>query len=193
MTIPSSSPVRDRLLDAAEALIEASGPAGTDALTTRAVCDRAGVTAPTLYHHFGDKDGLVTAVLGRAAEAFLAAKQATGEESDPLVAFRAGWGAWTAFVVARPAVFALALTRPEVVRAAVDEADALMRSRLEALAAEGRLAVPLDVVAGACRAAVHGVASLAASGAPSDHVEAVSTLLRDGVLKGSLETGGEAA
>lgn len=35
----------------------------TGVQTTRAVCKAAGVTSPTLYHHFGDKDGLALALV----------------------------------------------------------------------------------------------------------------------------------
>ena len=53
-----SHPVPARLIDCALTLF-ASG--GETALTTRAVCGMAGVTAPTLYHHFGTLDGLLNA------------------------------------------------------------------------------------------------------------------------------------
>ena len=55
---------RDRLLLAAAELLEAGS-----AVSTRAVCDRAGVQAPTLYHHFGSKQGLIDAVASVAAAA----------------------------------------------------------------------------------------------------------------------------
>lgn len=42
-------------------------------LTTRVVCALAGVTAPTLYHHFGDKDGLLQAVAERQLMSFFSA------------------------------------------------------------------------------------------------------------------------
>ena len=51
--------VRTRILETAAGLLAQSADAD---VSTRAVCDAAGVTAPTLYHHFGDKDGLLAAV-----------------------------------------------------------------------------------------------------------------------------------
>ena len=47
---------RDRLLLAAAELLDAAD--GSE-VSTRAICDRAGVQAPTLYHHFGSKQGLL--------------------------------------------------------------------------------------------------------------------------------------
>ena len=47
-------------------------------MTTRAVCDAANVKAPTLYHHFGDKNGLLDAVVAKGLlEAFLTRMQAS--------------------------------------------------------------------------------------------------------------------
>jgi AcrR family transcriptional regulator len=51
---------RERILQAAARLLAESGGAP---VSTRAVCAAAGVGAPTLYHHFGDKDGLYLKVL----------------------------------------------------------------------------------------------------------------------------------
>ena len=51
---------RKALLEAAEALLLEGGP---KKLSIRAVVKRSGFSAPTIYHHFGDKDGLIDAVL----------------------------------------------------------------------------------------------------------------------------------
>ncbi|MGY2061225.1 TetR/AcrR family transcriptional regulator, partial [Nocardia gipuzkoensis] len=59
---------RTRLLDAAaQLLVESSGKQ----ITTRAICELAGVQAPTLYHHFGDKQGLLDAVATYGFERYL--------------------------------------------------------------------------------------------------------------------------
>lgn len=52
------------------------GPSGQDGLTTRAVCEAAGVRAPTLYHHFGDKGGLERALIQRGMAEFMERKRA---------------------------------------------------------------------------------------------------------------------
>jgi AcrR family transcriptional regulator len=56
----SAAETRDRLLLAAAQLLDESG---NTTVSTRAICERAGVEAPTLYHHFGNKQGLIDAVL----------------------------------------------------------------------------------------------------------------------------------
>ena len=53
---------KDHLLDEALRLFARRG---VDAVGVQEVVDTAGVTKPTLYHHFGSKEGLVKALIGR--------------------------------------------------------------------------------------------------------------------------------
>jgi AcrR family transcriptional regulator len=52
-----------RILDAADAIV---GESGVDAATTRAIAERAGVAAPSLYRFFADRDEVLDAVLERS-------------------------------------------------------------------------------------------------------------------------------
>jgi AcrR family transcriptional regulator len=61
-------PGRASLLEAAAALF---AELGYDAVTTRQILERAGVEAPSLYHHFGSKLGLYRAVLSGTSEPFV--------------------------------------------------------------------------------------------------------------------------
>jgi AcrR family transcriptional regulator len=61
---------RASLLGAAASLF---AELGYDAVTTRQILERAGVEAPSLYHHFGSKLGLYRAVLAESSEPFVAA------------------------------------------------------------------------------------------------------------------------
>src|ERR1700735_1643845 len=65
--------LRPPLLETAAGLL---AQAADGDVSTRAICDAAGVTAPTLYHHFGDKDGLLAAVVDFGWAAFLETKLA---------------------------------------------------------------------------------------------------------------------
>ena len=49
-----------RILDAAEAIV---GESGADAATTRAIAERAGVSAPSLYRFFADRDEILDRLL----------------------------------------------------------------------------------------------------------------------------------
>ncbi|MCV7012714.1 TetR/AcrR family transcriptional regulator [Mycolicibacterium madagascariense] len=59
---------RDLVLDAAESLAVATGPAG---VTTRAVASKAGVSNGAIYHSFGSRADLVAQTWLRAARGFL--------------------------------------------------------------------------------------------------------------------------
>lgn len=61
-------PGRASLLEAAATLF---AELGYDAVTTRQILERAGVEAPSLYHHFGSKLGLYRAVLSGTSEPFV--------------------------------------------------------------------------------------------------------------------------
>jgi AcrR family transcriptional regulator len=82
--------VRTRILEAAADLLAQSADADA---STRAVCDAAGVTAPTLYHHFGDKEGLLTAMVDFGWAQFLEAKREVAVVVHEQVAddIRGGW------------------------------------------------------------------------------------------------------
>src|ERR1043166_9284910 len=73
----SAGETRDRLLLAAAQLMDEAG--GTS-VSTRAICQRAGVEAPTLYHHFGSKQGLVDSVNQHGFNQYLQ-PQAEGDAS----------------------------------------------------------------------------------------------------------------
>lgn len=60
---PGDETTRERILDAAQAIIAEEGP---DALSMRAVAARVGVTATTIYHYFDGKEELVDRVVRRA-------------------------------------------------------------------------------------------------------------------------------
>ncbi|GAB2881672.1 TetR/AcrR family transcriptional regulator [Streptomyces mayteni] len=67
-----SSATRTRLLDAAEELFGAQGYAAT---SLRAVTDAAGANVAAVNYHFGSKEGLLRAVVGRAMGAVNAERE----------------------------------------------------------------------------------------------------------------------
>ena len=72
MSIDGQLPPKIRLLRAAAGLLAKSGGA---AVSTRQITQLAGVTAPTLYHHFGDKEGLFDAVVAAGFEEYVAGER----------------------------------------------------------------------------------------------------------------------
>ena len=84
----AESPTKQRLLDAAAELV--SGSPNQD-VPIRAICERAGVQLPTLYHYFGSKDGLMDALVSFAFESYLNAKSDQPRLADPIEVLRRGW------------------------------------------------------------------------------------------------------
>ena len=88
---PKSNALRGRsaapaeILKATQALLLAEG---AESLSIRKVSERCGYSAPTIYHHFGDKQGLVDALLEerfRIAYDVMAAIPKSGEPAAILV------------------------------------------------------------------------------------------------------------
>jgi len=71
---------RRQLLDTAEELL-ASG--GSDALRMDALAQASGVTRPVVYAHFGDRDGLIVALLERHASRVRDHVRAAGAMDQP--------------------------------------------------------------------------------------------------------------
>src|SRR5579859_3307052 len=94
----STANARDRLLLAAAQLLAESGDR---TLSTRAVCKLAGVQAPTLYHHFGSKQGLIDAVINYGFTQYVESEQGSGAD-DPLVSIRRGWERHVQFGLEHP-------------------------------------------------------------------------------------------
>ncbi|MFD4258114.1 TetR/AcrR family transcriptional regulator [Streptomyces sp. NPDC058534] len=101
------SPRAREIAAAARTLLEESGPA---ALTLRAIADRLGIKAPSLYKHFPDKEAveteLVVQSLTEAAEAMEAAET---REPGSLAALAE---AYRAYALAHPHLYCLMTERP---------------------------------------------------------------------------------
>ena len=136
--------VRNRIIESAAELLAQS--ADVD-VSTRAICDAAGVTAPTLYHHFGDKNGLLTAVVDLGWAAFLETKRAVAAVVHDHVAddVRAGWDNNLEFARENPSFYKL-MWSPAVAAnsGAVREAYQMLHDRLELGAARGQLRMSVE-------------------------------------------------
>ena len=128
----------DILLDAALKVLEEDGEAQ---FSTRKVCAIANVTAPTLYHHYGSADGLLSAALAEAFGQFLESKKAVIRSADPVVVLREGWNDYVRFAAMRPRLYAAMMSRvlDGADIPAAEQAFALLLARIAAIAAKGRL------------------------------------------------------
>src|ERR1700723_4124255 len=137
---------RKTLVAAALKILEQDGEAQ---FSTRAVCAIANVTAPTLYHHFGNADGLLSAAIAEAFAQFLESKKAATHSPDPETALRQGWDDYVRFAAARPRLYAAMMGR--VLHGAqipaAQQAFALLIERIAAIGAQGRLDATVDAAA----------------------------------------------
>jgi len=96
--------LRDDLVEAATGLIAEHGTA--EAVTIRAVARRAGVSAPSVYLHFTDRDALLQAAVEQGfhdlIDAVDGAIGAAGEDADPIAALRAGCTGYVRFGIENP-------------------------------------------------------------------------------------------
>ncbi|MEU5987710.1 TetR/AcrR family transcriptional regulator [Spirillospora sp. NPDC047418] len=160
MTAQKDLDTRDRIVRAAAELItEADG----EPVSTRAVCTAAGVGAPTLYHHFGDKRGLFDAVAAHGFEQYLESKRAQPPTGDPVDDLRRGWDLHVEFGRTHPAFYTLmyGTTRTPPVAA---EALRILTGLVEAVARAGRLGVPVGTAVRMIHAAGVGVVLALISG-----------------------------
>lgn len=140
--VPSSATVRDRLLLAGARLLE---EAGDGDVSTRAICELAGVQAPTLYHHFGSKQGLLDAVVSHGFRHFLASRSSEpGTSVDPVDAIRVAWDVHVQFGVEHPRFYGYiyAAAGREAPCRVVSEVEAMILDTLEPAASHGRLLIP---------------------------------------------------
>ncbi|WCO67730.1 TetR/AcrR family transcriptional regulator [Iamia majanohamensis] len=72
--------LRDEILAAASDLLVET--ASEDAVSIRAVAQRVGVTPPSIYRHFADKDRLLLEVCHRSFDRFAAALDASATDED---------------------------------------------------------------------------------------------------------------
>jgi AcrR family transcriptional regulator len=133
---------RESLLDAARTLL-AEHPDREP--TNRELYEAAGVAAPTLYHHFGDKGGLIEAVVEEAFTAYLEQKRALPRTGDLMVDFGVGWDMHIGFGVANPVLYTVMYGRADGQRSrAAQTAAAELRRGLEHLADAGLLLMDVD-------------------------------------------------
>ena len=149
----------DTLLAAALKVLEEDGEAQ---FSTRNVCALANVTAPTFYYHYGSADNLLSAAIAEAFRQFLESKKAAVKSPDPATALRQGWDDYVRFAAARPRLYAAMFTRflNGATIPAAEQGFALLVARIQAIAAEARLALTVKAAADLAWASANAAALL---------------------------------
>jgi AcrR family transcriptional regulator len=143
-----------------------------------------GVGAPVLYRLFGDKNGLLSAVVDRAFQRYLASKRTQNLSDDPVDDLYSAWDAHVAFALKNQAVYRIAYAPAlTAVPDGVEEARLLLLNRLVRCAEVGRLNTSPDEAAQIMMAACTGVAlSLITQPETFSH-PALSHRVRDAILR----------
>jgi AcrR family transcriptional regulator len=176
---------RDRLLLAAGQLLNESEDRN---VSTRAICERAGVQAPTLYHHFGSKQGLLDAVVNYGFTQYVetAEQDATG---DPVDAIRDGWDKHVQYGLDHPSFYILLYGQIEagVPCTLTSSAERMLLTLLAKVARQGRLKIKPEDAARQIAAANAGVTLSLIAQPGNERDLAMSHQVREALL-GSLIT-----
>lgn len=102
--------VRDRIVSGARRVLEERG--GEQALTLRAVAREAGLSAPSIYHHFPDLRAVLEAVIDQAYTEYAAATyDAAAAVDDPVDRLRTGAMGALRFAREHPATYRILFVR----------------------------------------------------------------------------------
>ncbi|GGM38205.1 TetR/AcrR family transcriptional regulator [Promicromonospora citrea] len=182
-TAEKSSP-RARIVDAAENLLREGG---ADAVTTRAVAQRAGVPAPTIFRIFGDKDGLMESVAEQVLARYVTAKaqQVADERGDPVDALRAAWRTHVDFGLANPDLFVLlSAPGPHADSPAAVAGTQALATRVARVATAGRLRVAQERAVQMIQAAGNGVVLTLLARPETERDPALADAVIDTTLRG---------
>ena len=170
---------RDRLLLAATRLLDeaAGGP-----VSTRQITERAGVRAPTLYHHFGSKQALLDAVVSHGFKDFL--QNRSTDSGDALEDIRAGWDNHVAFGLEFPSAYThiYGNIKPGVRCGVTDDVRAHLLNALQPAAEQQRLRVSAAEAATHILAACSGVTLTLIQQPPGERDLGLSERMRESVL-----------
>ncbi|BBX86528.1 TetR/AcrR family transcriptional regulator [Mycolicibacterium aubagnense] len=164
----SGDQLRDEILDAATELLLESNQ--EKAVSIRSVSQRVGVTPPSIYLHFADKDALLDAVCGRYFERLdQVMQQVAAEEPTTIDRLRAQGLAYVRFARQNPELYRIAMMSEGHPGSDVDQAlDTAafvhMRDSVQALMDEGSYprgdAGDVTVTALGLWTVAHGLAAL---------------------------------
>ncbi len=172
-------PARDRLLNAATDLLIEQVPS---AVSTRAITDRAAVTAPTLYHHFGDKDSLLEEAAVKHFAQTVADHASTPAES-PLGALAQAWDALVDYGRSYPQLFDRLFGTTYKTQPGLKQAEALYLPALTELAQSGALTASVEASKRSLLAANVGAAILAIGASEEEGGLAASRSSREILLR----------
>jgi AcrR family transcriptional regulator len=157
---------RDRILDAARELFVRDG---FDKVTMRAIAERIAYTPTAIYHHFADKDALITELCHHDFLALGGRFARVEKIDDPVERLRKLGHAYVSFALDHPEQYRFLFMTPHPAlpekpeKQPEEDAYGMLRATVEDCIAQGRLRPEyrdVDRVAQICWSLCHGVVSL---------------------------------
>ncbi|MGG5175770.1 TetR family transcriptional regulator [Pseudarthrobacter sp. J1763] len=181
MSLDDQLPPKIRLLRAAAELLANSEGSS---ISTRQITKLAGVTAPTLYHHFGDKEGLFDAVVTAGFEEYVAGERDFEPSGEPLVDVRRMWDNHVQFGLTQPHLYLVMFgnIRPESRPSIVSDAESLLEEMLSKAAISGLINVPPREAARSMLAANVGTTLMLIAEPAEERNLELSTMTRDSMI-----------
>ena len=185
---------RRAILDAAEELLVEGG---LDAFSMRRLAERCGCTAPTLYHYFRDKPGLIDALLEERLQELVAELREVALSGDTAEDVRVMCSAFARFGLRNPSHYQLLMLNrgaqaPD--QPSGEEARQIIHAPLEALVERGDLPESeLETLRQGLWSLLHGFILLQTTRPDEDWVEGLLDRSLDAMIRGSLLRGGAGA
>jgi AcrR family transcriptional regulator len=183
----SRAETRGVILDATEELLLSVGERG---FSVRKLVDRCGYSAPTIYHHFRDKDGLIDALLEQRLTFLASELERVPLVEDPVENLRSLTRAFARFGLRNPTHYQLLMQVREnddrMIEAA-EEARRLMQTPAEQIAERKWIAFgDLESFRQAIWTMIHGIVSLHALRPDVEWKEDLLECSIEGIIRGWL-------
>lgn len=184
--VSNEGPTRERLIDAAIAVLAQDGPGE---MKVRRISDEAGVSTITVYHHFGGVRGLLDAVVSRGYAALRTALiDAAASDADPGVQLFSMALSTRSMARRNPHLYDMMFglsqratyraTAPAVPQDHFRESFAVVIDACDRLVRSGRVDIEdPEQIAAQLWSLVHGFVSLEAAGHFASHTDAVADVL----------------
>jgi AcrR family transcriptional regulator len=179
---------RRAILDATEAILVEDG---VEQFSIRKLATRCGYTAPTIYHYFRDKDGLIDALLEERFSRLLQRVRRVRPAADPVDTMRELARAYLRFGLSNQTFYRLMMRgardgQERTVHAA-DEIRAIMTAPIQVLSDQGRLYTDdIEAVNQSMWSLLHGLISLRIGNPSYPLAKNLFEVALDAMLRGSV-------
>jgi len=180
---------RRAILDATESLLLSEG---AERFSIRKLSAACGYAAPTIYSHFGDKEGLLGAVLEKHFGVLLRRLRRVEQGDDPLENLRAITTAFVQFGTRRPTLYRLLINATDDGEErdvpAAEAVVALVQSPLDELVSRGLIEhVDPEAVLQAIWCLMHGLTVLQVNRPDAPWSRHLNEIAIDALLRGLLD------